>query len=106
MEALDRDTAEKLYKQYRKQRDGIRNQPEMASICLICASVNVITKADDIQMRVCRNCNFSFYRYDCSACGATIDGRDPLNPGCAICGLRICTCGACGCPPDQSLRGT
>jgi hypothetical protein len=103
METLDRDAAKKLYEQYRKHRDGIRSQPEMASICLICASIKVIPKVGDNHMRVCRNCDFAFYRYECRACGATIDGRDPLNPGCAVCGLRICTCGACGCPTDDRL---
>jgi hypothetical protein len=47
---------------------------------------------------VCRNCGFAFHRYECSACGATIDGRDPRNPPCEKCGLRVCTCGACECP--------
>jgi len=100
MHDLDRETAKKLYEQYRKNRDGIRNEPDMASICLICASIKVIPKDGDDFMRVCCNCNFPFYRYDCGSCGATIDGRDPQNPGCSVCGLRICTCGACGCPTD------
>jgi CRISP-associated protein Cas1 len=26
------------------------------------------------------------------------DGRDPRNPACRECGLRICTLGACCCP--------
>ncbi|MDD2337165.1 MAG: hypothetical protein PHD01_11370 [Geobacteraceae bacterium] len=103
METLDRATAKLLYEHYRKHRDGIRNKPEMASICLICASIQVIPKVGDPHMLVCRNCNFAFYRYECSACGATVDGRDPLNPGCAVCGLRVCTCGACGCPTEDSL---
>ncbi|MGA7828509.1 MAG: hypothetical protein WCA04_12650 [Geobacteraceae bacterium] len=100
METLDRETARKLYEKYRKQRDGIRNEPDMASVCLICASFRVIPKAEDVLMRVCCNCNFPFYRYECSVCGATVDGRDPQNPGCEACGLRVCTCGACGCPKD------
>jgi len=98
MDAVDRNTVKKLYEHYRKHRDGIRNEPEMASVCLICASVLIVPKVDDTHMHVCRNCNFAFYRYECGACGATIDGRDPQNPGCPACGLRICTCGACGCP--------
>jgi len=100
MEPLDRETAKKLYEHYRKNRDGIRNEPEMASVCLICASFHVVPKDGDTNMRICRNCNFAFYRYECSGCGATIDGRDPQNPVCAVCGLRICTCGACGCPEE------
>jgi len=97
MEQLDRETANKLFDHYRKQRDGIRNKPEMASICLICASIHIIPKKGDAQMLVCRDCGFAFYRYECSACGKTVDGRDPKNPACRECGLRICTCGSCGC---------
>ena len=93
----DRDTAKKLFDQYRRQRDGIRNKPEMACICLICGSVHIIPKSDDDKKLVCRDCGFAFYRYQCSACGKTVDGRDPKNPGCPTCGLRLCTCGACGC---------
>jgi len=98
MAPLDRETAKKLFKQYRKNRDGIRNCPEMASICLICESIHILPKDGDPRQWVCRNCGFTFYRYECSACGATIDGRDPRNPACGDCGLRVCTCGACGCP--------
>jgi len=50
MEQLDRETANKLFDHYRKQRDGIRNKQEMASICLICASIHIIPKKDDAQM--------------------------------------------------------
>jgi hypothetical protein len=102
MEPLDRDTAKKLYEYYRKHREGIRNKPEMASVCLICGSVHIIPKAGDENMLVCRDCGFAFYRYDCRVCGATIDGRDPLNPGCRECGLRICTCGVCACQPADN----
>ncbi|MRR54873.1 MAG: hypothetical protein EG822_10245 [Deltaproteobacteria bacterium] len=102
MDILDRDTARQLYKHFRKYRDGIRNEPEMASVCLICASIHVVPKVDDTRMRECRNCNFAFYRYECGACGATIDGRDPQNPGCSVCGLRVCTCGVCGCPTGEA----
>ena len=103
MEPLDRDMAKKLYEQYRKHRDGIRNKPEMATICLICGSIHIIPQAGELNMVVCRDCGFAFYRYECTACGATIDGRDPLNPGCRECGFRICTCGACFCQPAPSL---
>jgi len=98
--ALDRDTAKKLFDHYRKQRDGIRNKPEMASICLICGSIHVIPKDGDERMLVCRNCGFAFYRYECPTCGKTIDGRDARNPGCRECGWRTCTCGACGCASE------
>lgn len=98
MEMPDREVAKKLYERYRRNRDGVRNSPEMASICLICGSIHIIPKNDDEHMLVCRNCGFAFYRYTCKACGKTVDGRDPLNGGCRECGLRICTCGACGCP--------
>lgn len=97
MEILGRDTAKKLYEHYRKQRDGIRNKPEMASVCLICGSIHIIPKAGDAHMLVCRDCGFAFYRYACPACGKAVDGRDPRNPNCEECGLRTCTCGACGC---------
>ncbi len=97
MESLDRETAKKLYEQYRKHRDGIRNKPETASICLICGSVHIIPREGNSRMLTCRDCGFSFYRYSCPACGKTIDGRDPKNPPCRGCGLRFCTCGACGC---------
>ena len=93
----DRDTVKKLYEQYRKHRDWIRNKPEMATICLICGSIHIVPQAGEMNMVVCRDCGFAFYRYECTACGATIDGRDPLNPGCRECGFRICTCGACFC---------
>ena len=97
METPDRDTAKKLFDHYRKQRDGIRNRPELASVCLICGSIHVIPEKGNDLMLVCRNCGFAFYRYACPVCGNTIDGRDPMNPGCRECGLRVCTCGACGC---------
>ena len=97
---LDRETAKQLYNQYLTHRDGIRNRPEMASLCLICGSVHIIPKPDDPYKLVCRDCGFAFYRYSCPACGRTVDGRDPRNPPCREeCGLRVCTCGACGCPP-------
>lgn len=101
MEPLDRDTAGKLFDHYRKHRDGIRNKPEMASICLICGSIHIFPKDGDDQKLVCRNCGFAFYRYTCSTCGRTIDGRDPKNPACGECGQRVCTCGSCGCPPGN-----
>ena len=97
MGSPDRETAKKLYEQYRKHRDGIRNSPEMASICLICGSVHIIPKDDDAYKLVCFNCGFAFFRYQCPTCGKTVDGRDPQNPACRECGLRKCTCGACGC---------
>ncbi|HIJ94273.1 MAG TPA: hypothetical protein HPP94_00740 [Desulfuromonadales bacterium] len=97
MEFCDRETAKKLFERYRSKRDGIRTSPEMASICLICGSVHIVPKAGDARMLVCRDCGFAFYRYQCDLCGATVDGRDPHNPACRECGLRTCSCGACGC---------
>ena len=100
MEPLDRDTSKKLFDHYRRQRDGIRKKPEMASICLICGSIHIIPMAGDVRKLVCRNRGFAFYRYQCPACGKTVDGRDPKNPACREeCGLRVCSCGACGCVP-------
>jgi hypothetical protein len=98
METVDRETGKKLFEHYRKHRDGIRNKPEMASVCLICGSIHINPKAGDDRMLVCLNCGFAFYRYECIACGKTIDGRDSQNPGCRECDLRICACGVCGCP--------
>jgi len=99
---IDRAEGRRLFKKYRSQRDGIRNCPEMASVCLICESINIAAKPDSDGMLYCRNCGFAFYRYCCPVCGKTVDGRDPKNPGCSSCGQRICSCGACGCPqPDK-----
>ena len=97
MEQLDKDMAKKLHEKYRTHRDCIRNTPEMASLCLICGSIHIVPKAGDDQKLVCRDCGFAFYRYLCRTCGKTVDGRDPLNPGCRECGARICTCGICDC---------
>jgi len=97
---LDLELARQLFSRYRKNRQGIRTCPEMATVCLICGSVHVAAKGDDTHTRVCRNCGFPFLRYTCPACGETVDGRDPDNPGCGECGLRICVCGVCACPPE------
>lgn len=97
MEHPDRNTAHRLFAQYRRQRDGIRTCPELGTICLICGSLHVVPREGFDGMLTCRNCGFSFYRYECPSCGGTVDGRDPLNPGCRVCGRRICTCGDCGC---------
>jgi DNA-directed RNA polymerase subunit RPC12/RpoP len=102
MEPLDRESARNLFDHYRSRREGIRNKPEMASVCLICGSVHIIPKEGDSHKLVCRDCGFAFFRYECSACGKTVDGRDPLNPACAECGLRVCTCGSCECPPGEN----
>ena len=96
-EIVDRDTARKLFIHYRREREGIRNDPAMGSICLICGSIHIVPKAGEPRQLLCRDCGFAFFRYECGSCGATVDGRDPLNPGCDGCGLRLCSCGACGC---------
>jgi hypothetical protein len=101
---LDRDLAKQLFAQYRKQRDGIRNRPELASLCLICGSVHIIPNPDEPGMFICRDCRFAFYRSECTACGKTIDGRDPKNPACGECGGRKCTCGACQCVSEEPRR--
>jgi DNA-directed RNA polymerase subunit RPC12/RpoP len=88
---LDRDLAKQLFAQYRKQRDGIRKRPELASLCLICGSVHIIPDKEP-GMLICRDCRFVFYRYECTVCGKTVDGRDPKNPACRECGGRVCTC--------------
>lgn len=100
--SLDRLTAKKLFEHYRKHRDGIRNKPEMASVCLICGSIHIAPKKGEEGKLYCIDCGFAFFRYPCSTCGKTIDGRDPQNPGCPECGMRVCTCGACNCPPQSS----
>ena len=102
MDTLDKEAAKKLFEHYRKQRDGIRKSPEMASLCLICGSVQIVPKPGEAGMLACRNCGFSWYRYECPVCGTTVDGRDPQNPGCRFCGLRVCTCGVCGCTAGSS----
>ena len=94
---LDKEEAKRLFDHYRRERDGIRNQPGLATVCLICGSTHVFPKDGDPHLLACRSCGFAFYRYPCPACGATVDGRDPLNPPCRECGLRVCSCGACGC---------
>ena len=102
---IDRAEGKRLFRKYRSQRDGIRNCPEMASVCLICESIDVIPKPDATDMLYCRNCGFSFYRYTCPVCAKIVDGRDPKNPACHTCGLRICTCGACGCTdPEMEVK--
>ncbi|SKA19046.1 hypothetical protein SAMN02745119_03055 [Trichlorobacter thiogenes] len=102
---IDRAEGKRLFKKYRSQRDGIRNCPEMASVCLICESIDVVVKPNAEGMLYCRNCGFAFYRYSCPGCGKTVDGRDPGNPSCSVCGLRICSCGTCGCPqPDKETH--
>lgn len=97
MQSISREEGKQLFKHYHRNRDGIRLSPQMASVCLICESIHLAPNPDNPNMLVCCNCGFAFYRYVCPACGLTIDGRDPQNPGCPDCGLRICTCGKCGC---------
>jgi len=107
METPDREAAKRLFDHYYKNREGIRNIPEMAFVCLICGSIHIISDPDNEYKLVCRDCRFAFYRYTCPACGRTVDGRDPKNPNCGECGLRVCTCGACGCPAqgDHTEKG-
>lgn len=101
MSSTTMEQAHKLYEYYRKQRDGIRKNEAMATICIICGSVHVVAKEDEEGKWYCRNCGVAFYRYACPACGKTVDGRDPQNPYCHECGMRICTCGACHCPQES-----
>ena len=101
MDTLTRDAAKKLFDRYRRQREGISDSPEMAFVCLICGSTHVYPKDGDPHQRVCRSCGFAFYRYDCPSCGKGVDGRDPRNVSCLSCGLRLCSCGTCGCPAPE-----
>lgn len=104
MEPLDRDTAKKLFDHYRRHRDGIRNKPEMASVCLICGSIHIIPQKGDDRKLVCRDCGFAFYRFQCPVCSKTVDGRDTKNPGCRKCNERICTCG-CAATDNSNGKG-
>ncbi len=97
VETGEREGAGMLFARYRKNRDGIRNSKEMGSICLICGSMHIVPKPGEPHQLLCRDCGFAFFRYECSVCGNTVDGRDPENPGCESCGRRICGCGSCHC---------
>jgi len=94
---LEREEAKALYARYRSNRKGLRKNPGMASVCLICGSSDVIpdSEAEPHRLR-CRNCGFTFLRYPCRACGETVDARDPETPCCHECGWCRCTCAACG----------
>lgn len=97
---IDRETAKRLFRKFRSIRTGIRNDPDMAGVCLICGSTDVVPLAGhEPQTMHCRNCGFNFIRYICRSCGETVDGRDPENPACRQCGWRICVCSAC--QPDE-----
>lgn len=98
MSSLDFQTAQQLFTKHRTDRAGIREKPELASVCLICGSRHIDPDPNDPHKWVCRNCDFAFQRYECSACGKTIDSRDPTNPRCATCGEHQCICGHCSCP--------
>lgn len=90
------EEAKQLYRRYRSNRAGIRNSVQMASVCLICGSIHVVSvEGSDPPAMECRNCGFKFIRYSCWNCGKPVDGRDPANPACRECGWRICTCSAC-----------
>jgi rubrerythrin len=80
METLDPQEAVELFDQYRGHREGVRTNPKLGSVCLICGSTHIFPKDGDPHLFYCRSCGFAFYRYSCPACGDTIDGRDPLNP--------------------------
>lgn len=92
---IDKERAVYLYKKFRHNRRGIRKEPDMASVCLICESRDIVQKQNEPHILYCRNCGFEFQRYECWHCGATVDSRDPDNGHCNICGWRKCTCGAC-----------
>jgi hypothetical protein len=102
------EEGKRLQARYRKNREGIRLDPQMASICLICGSIHVYPVAGGAAgLLECRNCGFAFLRYPCSACGNTVDERDPANPGCDECEARVCSCGSCSCPdslPQRSVQ--
>ena len=88
METLDRDTAKNLFDHYRKNRDGIRNKPEMASVCLICGSIHIILKVSSEHKLVCRDCGFAFFRYAVLPAGTWLTGatRGTRAAGNAACG--------------------
>lgn len=98
---LDREEAKSLFTRYRTNRKGLRKSPGMVSVCLICGSPNIVVRDDaSPHVRECRNCGFTFLRYECHACGETLDSRDPETPKCLECGFCRCLCSACGpvCP--------
>lgn len=105
MEQPDKNQIQQWFDYYRKHRDRIRTSEETAAICLICGSIHVVPKEGEEGKLYCRNCGFAFYRYACPVCSLKVDGRDPHNPGCRECGWRVCTCGACHCPPGHSGKG-
>lgn len=102
MKQLDKETSKRLFDRFRAQRNGVNQEPLLASVCLICGSIHIQAADGDDHRLVCRDCGFEFYRFECTACGKTIDSRDPDNPGCRQCGARKCTCGACSCQPIVS----
>lgn len=84
---IDREVGNVLYKRYKEQRAGLRNEPLMESVCLICASVDVVPVGDgDPTAYYCRNCGFKFHRYRCELCGGMVDSRDPERSDCKACG--------------------
>jgi hypothetical protein len=96
---LDRQEAKTLFERYRNNRKGVRKNPGMASICLICGSSDVVVQdAARPHVRHCRSCGFDFLRYECPDCGETLDSRDPETPKCRECGFCRCRCAACS--PD------
>ncbi|HEY5975935.1 MAG TPA: hypothetical protein VIU41_14460 [Geobacteraceae bacterium] len=92
---LAREEAKTLYMRYHKDRQGLRKEPRMASVCLICGSADVVVRSEAEPYRhYCRNCGFEFLRYRCRLCGESVDGRDPETPRCRECGWCLCSCGA------------
>ena len=78
---LAREEAKTLYMRYHKDRQGLRKEPRMASVCLICGSADVVVRSEAEPYRhYCRNCGFEFLRYRCRLCGEMVDGRDPQTP--------------------------
>ncbi|RNC71771.1 MAG: hypothetical protein ED859_03445 [Desulfuromonadales bacterium] len=93
---MDKEEAKQLFRRFRTNRSGVRKNPALASLCLICGSTDVVPLAGHEPPTMhCRSCGFNFVRYACWKCGETIDGRDPLNPPCGECGWRTCVCTAC-----------
>jgi hypothetical protein len=58
---IDREEGKRLFKKYRSARDGIRNCPEMVSVCLICESIDVVPKQGEEGMQA-RCLGFHAYR--------------------------------------------
>lgn len=97
------DVSEEIIQKYTENPRGVRNEPRMRNVCLVCGSQNVRPRSqEEHYYRVCRDCGAEWYVNNCWKCGkGCVDSRDPETPQCSVCGWYKCeNCGACksGCP--------